>query len=752
LAKYPNQTIAAISGLVGMHYYMYSEFNMIDWAKEFLTPPKFPDEEKTRIARSLYVVSKIGLAGAVILIFIFAFITRDFGARLIATLIAIPLLLFELALVKKGYVHFAAIFVVVTTWIGGNYITIYTGDAHGGFGINLIIILEAGMFISLRAALVFGMLSSLAEFGMAIAQTKGLLPPMTSEINPFTTWSTQSLFLSLMVGLLYLTLNDIRQSLVRTKHAEARLRGIIENTSDFILEIDLQGIITLINHYKDYYLGKPVQEFILADDLQYVDRTIQQAFATGKKASLELQTYTRDGTLTWDSVRVGPIAQENKITSLAIILTDITERKQVEAERESLIQELILRNIESETLRESFASVINTVDFSEIIQRILEQIKRLIPYDRASVWTIDDGYQKFYAGRDLPQDMKYMHPLDSNNSATALLLGDVAYILNNNVQEELPEFRTPPDHLINSWLAIPLKTRRKVIGTIALDGYQRDQFTERHVNLALVFANQIAVALENAQLFGELQNELAERKNLIVELEKRNAELERITYVLSHELKSPLVTMRGFLDHLEKDVAIGNMIQFKSDLLRITHATDKMNRMIFELIDLARIGHTMNSMEKVVFGSLVREVIQQMEGEILEHKIRINVQEDLPIIHGNRQRLLEMVQILLDNATKFKGDQSDPMIAIGTQGDEDGKPIFFVRDNGMGIAPEYHERIFRLFERLDANSEGTGVGLALVKRIIEVHGGRIWVESELGKGSTFYFTLPKSPESKTTPD
>jgi two-component system, chemotaxis family, sensor kinase Cph1 len=108
---------------------------------------------------------------------------------------------------------------------------------------------------------------------------------------------------------------------------------------------------------------------------------------------------------------------------------------------------------------------------------------------------------------------------------------------------------------------------------------------------------------------------------------------------------------------------------------------------------------------------------------------------------------VEAMQNLLDNAAKFTVD--DPRIEVGQQGMEDGKPVFFVRDHGIGIAPDHHERIFGLFNKLDATSEGTGIGLAIVKRIIEVHKGRIWVESEPNKGATFFFTLPSEPNSES---
>ena len=124
--------------------------------------------------------------------------------------------------------------------------------------------------------------------------------------------------------------------------------------------------------------------------------------------------------------------------------------------------------------------------------------------------------------------------------------------------------------------------------------------------------------------------------------------------------------------------------------------------------------------------------------------IHVSMEPDLPTVHGDRPRLTEVLQNLIDNAAKFMGDREDPKIEIGYQGQdtERGMPIFYVRDNGIGISSQHHDRVFGLFNKLDPKTDGTGIGLALVKRIIEIHGGRIWVESEAGKGSTFFFTLP----------
>jgi signal transduction histidine kinase len=146
---------------------------------------------------------------------------------------------------------------------------------------------------------------------------------------------------------------------------------------------------------------------------------------------------------------------------------------------------------------------------------------------------------------------------------------------------------------------------------------------------------------------------------------------------------------------------------------------------------------------------MISEVLELLHGRLHSGtvSIRVSVAEQLPTIYGDRPRLFEVLQNLVDNAAKFMGDQPNPQIEIGQEGStEDGNPILFVQDNGIGIDPKFIDRIFGLFDKLDPLTEGTGIGLALAKRIVEFHGGSIWVESEPGKGATFYFTLPKDED------
>jgi len=226
------------------------------------------------------------------------------------------------------------------------------------------------------------------------------------------------------------------------------------------------------------------------------------------------------------------------------------------------------------------------------------------------------------------------------------------------------------------------------------------------------------------------------------DLQKEVAELERFTYTVSHDLKSPLVTIKGFLGLLKKDMEENRLDRAENDFGRITGAADKMGALLSELLELSRIGRIVNPPEEINLVNLAQEALELLDGRIHSSNITINVSPDLPIVYGDHIRLREVLENLIDNAAKYMGDQPEPRIEVGKR-ENGAEIIIYVKDNGMGIEPQYHQKIFGLFEKLNPVSEGTGIGLALIKRIIEVHGGRIWAESEgLKKGSTFCFTLP----------
>jgi len=240
----------------------------------------------------------------------------------------------------------------------------------------------------------------------------------------------------------------------------------------------------------------------------------------------------------------------------------------------------------------------------------------------------------------------------------------------------------------------------------------------------------------------------AERELLIRELEAKNAELERFTYTVSHDLKSPLVTIRGFLGFLAGAARRGDVQQLDADVQRIEDAAERMERLLNELLELSRIGRQMNAARPVPFEAVAREAVSLVDGRLSARGVEVVIGPDLPVVLGDRSRLVQVVQNLLDNAVKFMGKAAQPRVEVGCRAGAAGSPpVLFVRDNGIGIDARHLETVFGLFDKIDARSEGTGVGLALVKRIVETHGGRVWVESEgEGHGACFCLALPVAPQ------
>ncbi len=268
------------------------------------------------------------------------------------------------------------------------------------------------------------------------------------------------------------------------------------------------------------------------------------------------------------------------------------------------------------------------------------------------------------------------------------------------------------------------------------------KYRKKSEELGVVLLSAANIKVNNEDCLLYTLYDITKMEDLLNELQDKNTELERFTYTVSHDLKAPLVTLGGFAGLLERDMLTGNIDKAKQDMKRILEAIQKMERLLNELLELSRIGRVVNERETVSFGEIAEEAVRLVEGQLTRNQVKVQIEAGLPVVNVDRARVIEAIQNLVDNASKFMSRQPNPEIKIGSRM-ENGQQTFFVSDNGIGIEPIFHERIFGLFNKLDAKTDGTGIGLALVKRIIEFHGGRIWVESELGKGAIFCFTLGK---------
>jgi signal transduction histidine kinase len=322
--------------------------------------------------------------------------------------------------------------------------------------------------------------------------------------------------------------------------------------------------------------------------------------------------------------------------------------------------------------------------------------------------------------------------------------------------------------------SVPLVVGEKIIGSLdAHSKVNRQAFTEAHLYTLKMLAGQAAIAIENARLYEEvqrgrneleervqqrtaelvaaneqLQQEIAERqraeaglRQTAAELALSNAELQQFAYVASHDLQEPLRMVASYTQLLARrykgklDADADDFINFAVD------GANRMQRLINDLLAYSRIDTRGKTLEPIEAEVALGQAMANLQIAVAESSAVVT-HETLPVVLADGTQLVQLFQNLIGNALKFRQAQP-PQIHISAT-PQDQEWVFSVQDNGIGIEPQYAERIFVIFQRLHSKAEyaGTGIGLAICKRIVERHGGRIWFESQPGQGATFYFTLP----------
>lgn len=288
------------------------------------------------------------------------------------------------------------------------------------------------------------------------------------------------------------------------------------------------------------------------------------------------------------------------------------------------------------------------------------------------------------------------------------------------------EFRAMYEPLCASQEGLPLRAfhRCKDGTTYPTESYLQ-QVATRSGNVILMLARDITESVQQEK-----------------ELIQRTSEMERFTYTMSHELKTPLVTVGTYLGYLEYHMDPHVVENFREEFKYMRAAMSTMRCMLDDLLDMARIGYISHSSRPFFWQSLVSEVLERLSGIIDERRVTVQVEDVEVALCGDRPRLMEVLQNLVENAVKYMGEQPVPRIDIGVER-RGVETVFYVRDNGIGIMPHYHEKVFGMFEKLNTGGDGIGMGLALSKRIVELYNGVLWLTSEgENQGCCFYFTLP----------
>lgn len=377
------------------------------------------------------------------------------------------------------------------------------------------------------------------------------------------------------------------------------------------------------------------------------------------------------------------------------------------------------------------------------IMAIVRQAARELTGADGATFILRDDDKCHYADEDAiaPLWKGHRFPMQACISGWAMLNRKPAVIEDIYVDPRIPHDAYRPT-FVKSLAMVPIRTQSP-IGAIGNYWASRHLATPAEVELLQSLANTTAVAMENVRVYSELETRVQERT---AELEIANRELEAFSYSVSHDLRAPLRGISGFSEFLARELGENASPKAKGYLEHVRTEAKRMNQLIDSLLGLARVTRKELLRRDVDVGALARETFARLQAQDPARKVALTVADNLNT-RGDLSLVQAVIENLVSNAWKYSGKSAEAHIEVGkslVERPEGTKSAFFVRDNGVGFNMQYADRLFTAFQRLHSADDfpGHGVGLATVQRIIHRHGGRIWAESEPGKGATFYFTLP----------
>jgi len=521
---------------------------------------------------------------------------------------------------------------------------------------------------------------------------------------------------------------------------EGRYRKLIEDAPDAIVIMN-QGFITFANPAFSDIIASPLDEILGKPIFDLVDEKGKDDLsALRKKHARQFFTQITINTKAGQKILEGnfQFIEDRPGTSIAM-MRDVTEKVLLQKRLMRQNQDLAAINTISQTLSSS-------IELKEILQNTLTQVLNIMNIEAGWIYLMDEKKQVLRCAHSygMPEEvMKAIRVLKLGEGIAGRVARDGHPIIieNASIDPRVSSLAFKKQGL-RSFASIPLQARTRLIGVMNIGSFGQRTISPDDERLLISIGVHMGTVMENILLFQEISRTTDELKDALNLIRQRNEELRTLVSTVSHDLKNPIIAINGFCERFKKS-ASSKLTERETQYISAIHESGKhMEQFVANLLTLSAVENLKLRKEEFPIQEIIDDIATEMSSQIDDKQGRIIIDDTLPSIRADRIRVIQIFSNLLSNAIKYAHPGRDLEVHIGYH-PQAKMHIFYVKDNGMGIPEKHANNIFDIFYRAYENhAEGTGIGLAIVKKALNVMGGNIWVMSQIEKGSVFYFSIP----------